>query len=256
MDLLFFIISEIVKILILPPGVIIVLLLLASVVSRRFKLLFLFASIIFYVTSIRYFGQFLNANISQNDIIFQKCDKYDAVVVLGYGVDEESPSFKLMPHVLKSLLYGYVLAKEGDVPLLFSGAGLDTLKEYEAADLTLERLRLDTNRVYYEKQSLNTYQNAKFSYEILKKLPSNIKSIALVSSASHLVRAIEIFKNQTKYDICPKPYDKERIKGIYIKKEYGLIDFYPRMDALFENYNKIHEILGEIKEKIRRLIRF
>ena len=78
--------------------------------------------------------------------------------------------------------------------VIFSGgSGSINNQELTHADVAREffaQLQVDTNKIIFESKSKNTYENILFSKEIVK--PSSDENWLLVTSASHMTRALNI----------------------------------------------------------------
>lgn len=62
------------------------------------------------------------------------------------------------------------------------------------------------DRVIYERDSRNTFENAKLSKELLKPQPE--ETWILVTSAFHMPRAVGVFRKQA-WEVIPYPVDFE-----------------------------------------------
>ena len=67
-----------------------------------------------------------------------------------------------------------------------------------------EQSILDVNRVIFESQSRNTYENAVYSYNLIK--PKKKEKWVLITSASHMPRAVGVFR-KTNWEVIPYPVD-------------------------------------------------
>ena len=108
-----------------------------------------------------------------------------AIVILGAGT---------YPAALERLRYGVYLQQKSGLPILVSGGSVygerpeaEVMKEAVERDLH-ERVR------WSEAGSRDTVDNARLSAAILKN--AGVTRIALVSHASHLPRAVELFERQ------------------------------------------------------------
>ena len=91
---------------------------------------------------------------------------------------------------------------------------------------------------WLENQSYNTYQNAKFSTEILKN--HNIKHVFLVTNAWHMRRAIWAFKQ----------FNIQAIAAPIVQQPLNQYQILPSLSALHYSRIAIHEYLGILWYKI------
>ena len=123
----------------------------------------------------------------------------DAIVLLGGATKRALPP---RPGVDLNeegdrILYAAELYLAGKAPvLLVSGGHWDYLPPPEAEDMMkiLLKLGVPPDAIVLEPRSVNTYENAIFSKEILERLGS--KRILLVTSAVHMPRSMAIFRKQ------------------------------------------------------------
>ncbi|WP_457564916.1 YdcF family protein, partial [Caminibacter sp.] len=152
--------------------------------------------------------------------------------------------FKAMPDAFKREVYGLLLAKKHNLPLIITGGG--KLKEALLAkdDLNLFKKICACSVEYIpESRALNTYQNAKYTALLFKKLKLK-KEIYLVTSAYHMKRAYILFK-KFHFKIITKPVD---FKATPVSSG---IDFLPSEGAFDLSYTAIHEYLGILRAKLR-----
>lgn len=258
MDILFFIASKIVYYLLLPPGVFIVLFLFLSYrIKSKIKYIgiataftvYIFSTEVFYDMMFKKIDFSIQTNIENNTSI-------GAIVVLGLGVSESSPSFQLPAESLKNLLYGMYLSAKYHVPLVFSGKGTKELSESEACKNTIKKISsihknnsLLPNGIYFENKSLNTYENAKYTKKILSDISVNKKDIILVTSYWHMKRAKKAFDE---FNIKTIPMPTE-YSAILKNKQYNFLSFLPTMEYLASSHTKIKEFLGKIALWIKRI---
>lgn len=176
--------------------------------------------------------------------------KYDYVVVLGgmmtyydsnanqIGINK---SIDRLMQGLKLINKGYakkMIISGGDGSLMKTiGKEADIIKNY------LEDINIDTENIIFESQSQNTYENAKYSAELIKK--DSAKNVIIITSAYHLRRALDCFEKQ---GIIADYYPAERYAG---KRKYQFNHLIiPDITAL-ERWNKLfHEWIGYLTYKI------
>lgn len=91
--------------------------------------------------------------------------------------------------------------------LVFSGCGVVNSSHFSEAQLAkklFKSLGLDTSKIIFEDKSKNTFENAIFTYQLLK--PRSPEKWVLVTSASHMPRAFSLFR-KTGFNIIAYPVD-------------------------------------------------
>jgi uncharacterized SAM-binding protein YcdF (DUF218 family) len=100
----------------------------------------------------------------------------------------------------------------------------------------LEQEGLPAERVWAERRSLDTHENAVHSAEVLRA--RGVRRIVLVTHASHMLRAERCFRAQG-LEVAPAPCEFHRPPG-----ELRLADLLPGHAALAANEAVFHEWLG------------
>ena len=129
--------------------------------------------------------------------------------------------------------------------ILFSGGSGDLYhpenKEAEILKKYLTSIDWDTHNFIFESESRNTFENAKFSVDLLKRNFSDLseKKILLITSAGHMRRSIACFERQgLKVDyLCSNRYAGPR------KFEFQHC-FIPNMSAFNGWTHLLHEVVG------------
>jgi len=237
-----YIISKLFTYLFLPPGIFIIILILAGIFAKKFKWLFFTSALILYLLSNKLISNLLIyplEHITYKDNISPK-----AVVVLGGGTNPKD-ILKAYPDAFKREIYGLLLAKKYNLPFIFTGGGI---KVNEAKNIKKD-INLITSicnckiKTFYENKSLDTFQNAKFTAKLFKKLHLK-KEIYLVTSAYHMKRSIALFKH-FKFKLIPKPV------GFFYNPNYTFWDIFPHEGAFHVSYKAIHEYFGLLSLIIR-----
>jgi len=237
-----YIISKLFTYLFLPPGIFILILILAGFFAKKFKWLFFTSALILYLLSNKLISNLLIyplEHITYKDNIQPK-----AVVVLGGGVNPNDV-LKAYPDAFKREIYGLLLAKKYNLPFIFTGGGI---KVNEAKNIKKD-INLITSicnckiKTFYENKSLDTYENAKFTAKLFKKLHLK-KEIFLVTSAYHMKRSIALFKHFG-FKLIPKPV------GFFYNPNYTIWDIFPHEEYFHKSYKAIHEYFGLLSLIIR-----
>jgi uncharacterized SAM-binding protein YcdF (DUF218 family) len=237
-----YIISKLFTYLFLPPSIFIWGLIIATIVAKRFKFLFITLGIIFYLLSIKPISNLL---LSPLEDIPNSKQKADIVVVLSGG-SNLNDILKSAPDAFKRLTYGIILAKQKNIPLIFTGGGINKPSEADNAKKDIELFEKTFNfrlKTYYENKALDTVENTKYTKELIKKEHLSNK-IYLVTSAYHMKRSIIIFKHFG-FDVVAKPV------GFLVDKTYTFYDFLPNMNFLNYSYKAIHEYFGILSLLLR-----
>jgi len=225
-----YIISKLFTYIFLPPAIFIWLLVIASFLVKKYKYLFFSGAILFYLLSIRPISELLLQPLENIPISNKKAN----LVVILSGDDIRLP-------------YGIMLAKQNNIPLLFTGGGIKKPTEADFARNIIDQYKQIFNfklKTYYEDKATDTVENAKFTKDLIKKENLSNK-IYLVTSAYHMKRSIIIFKHFG-FNIIPKPTD------FLIKPtNYNFYDYLPNMGSFMNSYIAIHEYFGILSLLIR-----
>jgi len=246
-----YIVSKLFTYLVLPPGIFILLLLLASFYAKKFKFIFLLGAFGFYSLSNSFVADFLLTPLeTPYNITLDKTLTADAVIVLGGGSVAGSANLPLANDAYKRAVWGLMIAKQTNIPLLFSGAGL--YKKYTEADAFNDsvneiknNLHVEDISLHVESKSLDTYQNAKFSKKFLKEKGIENPTIFLVTSAYHMKRSVKLYENFG-FNVIPAA------TGFRISnKPKNIWDYFPNMGAFEKSYVALHEYAGLISLYLR-----
>ena len=112
-----------------------------------------------------------------------------AVIVLGAGVNGETPSLTLRPRIDAAAAY---LEEHPAVPVVLSGGQGpgEAITEAECMRRALVRRGVDESRLYPEERSTSTQENLRYSRAILEELGVDpAQRVAIVTSDFHLCRA-------------------------------------------------------------------
>ena len=168
--------------------------------------------------------------------VHEEIKNADLILVLGGGVDKGRYLTLVSSHRLVKGVQLYF--EERANKILFSGGIPGKVNVPEAAVMAQEarRLKIPAGDILLEKKSRNTHEQA---VEVKKMADSlQLKSILLVTSFSHMKRALMAFENLG-FKIYPAPADPyER----YTDDPLGRICLFPKL---------IHEYGGMVYYKIR-----
>lgn len=117
----------------------------------------------------------------------------EVVIVLGCGLKGDEPNSMLEKRLDKTIEY---LNKNPNAMVIVSGGqGSDEpISESEAMRRYLVKNGIDISKIIKEDQSDNTYENIKFTKEVMKENNLKPEKIVIISSKFHLYRAKDIAK--------------------------------------------------------------
>ena len=227
------------------------LIMLAGLIILRFRRklgisLVILGIICLYVQSIPITAYLLKKSFELPPISRQELRRSQAIVIIGGGLNyspEYPKGIGVTSSTLIRLKYVSYLAKQyPDKLIVTSGGYTGTIREANIMkDVLIDSYGIK-NPIITEDNSRNTDENAKFVANIL--LPMNIKTIALVTQAYHMQRAIMLFK---KYGLEPIPastdyYDKSHFKT-------KVLAFIPTASSMQQVALVFHEALGNLLYK-------
>lgn len=182
------------------------------------------------------------------------CDEgYEGVIVLGGGINpglipKQRGQIQLNDageRVTKAL---ELLKKCPDFRLIystFSGSlRPEGMSESESAEIFFKEQRISASRLIFENQSRNTFENAKYSYDLVRP---EAQIWLLVTSASHLPRAVSIFE-RFGWQVVPYPVDYRSVEsGYYLRFQ---------REAAIRDWNVVlHERVGLVFYSLRDAVR-
>jgi len=185
----------------------------------------------------------------------------DVIVVLGGGTDSA-----LYPRQIVELngagdrmFYASWLYHQGVAPkLLLSGSYIPWLSETKSSPaedmgVVLEMLGVPEDALWLETKSLNTYENAVNSAEILNQ--KGINQIMLVTSAAHMPRSVRLFEKQG-LEVIPAPTDYAVVQDTWDRLwepsiRVQLLNLLPDAANLSGTTTALKEYLGIIVYKLR-----
>lgn len=245
---------DVVKALALPPGSLLVILflgiLLLAVGWRRLG---------FLVTALGVFAFYLLAtpmvasrlgNAAQTTAPLTQeqflASDAQAIVVLAAGLWPYAPEYAsgtVDEVTLQRLAYTAYLWRRHNLPILVSGG---TSREGAGSLAQLMKKFLEESFgvpvEWAEDKSADTYENAQFSAETLRK--AEISRIILVTHASHMPRAAELFRT-VGLTVTPAPTAFASPANSFTGR------FLPRQSALSTSYTAIYELLGNVWYEMR-----
>lgn len=170
----------------------------------------------------------------------------NVIILLGMAVQKiGTPDFdNVLPgtfaysRILKTAeLYKSCVEYKPDCLVIISGGDPQKIGATEADVYAshLERLGVDPDRILKERESRNTFENAKFTSNILSKLGDRVK--VLVTSGIHMERSAMYFKHfgVTKLHLVPSDYFSAKFSLVPIAYNFAIADF------------ALHEFIGMVR---------
>ena len=119
--------------------------------------------------------------------------KEDAVIVLGAGVRGDKVTMPLKMRLDKAIEYNY---KNPDSIIVVTGGQgpQETVTEACAMEKYLIENSVDKSKIIKEEKASSTYENMKFSKEILDDYFENDYSIVVITNNFHIFRSVNIAK--------------------------------------------------------------
>ena len=152
-----------------------------------------------------------------------------AVIVLGAGVNGETPSLTLRTRIDAAAAY---LEEHPDVPVVLSGGQGpgEAITEAECMRRALVRRGVDESRLYPEERSTSTQENLRYSRAILEELGVDpAQRVAIVTSDFHLCRARLMWGDDTAAVPAHLPsalYFQCLTVNYFIREAFGLAAYF------------------------------
>jgi len=253
---MFLFLSKFIPLLIYPLGFVSLLLLVISVSRRTPRLIRILSSVSFlilFISGNRWASVSLARTLEWH-YLPSNISKADAIIVLG-GATDPAQSPRPMVEVNSAadrIFYASQLYHDGKAPLiLVSGGNIEwapsqnSTPASEMASL-LEMLGVPGSAILQQDRSQNTYEDAKYSTEILHQ--KGIYQALLVTSALHMPRSMALFEKQG-MKVNPAPADftvtQENWKDLWQPNlETFLINLVPSISSLGLTTNAFKEYLG------------
>lgn len=255
-----YILSKIFTYSVLPPSVFIIALFLASLFAKKFRLFFFTCSALFYALSNAYVADALLSPLEKPYNVPLQETRVDALIVLSGGSTKGASNLPLGDEAYKRVMWGLMIAKSHNVPLLFSGAGvnqgysesdafLDSVKEiktYLGIEIPTDKaLNQREFSLHVESKSIDTYENAKLSKMAFEREGITQPTIYLVTSAYHMHRSIKLYEHFG-FKVIPAATSFQmstRAKDAW--------DYLPSIWAFNKSYIALHEYAGLLSLKLR-----
>lgn len=238
-------IKTILRNLLLPPNGLIVLVIVGIVLLLRYRktgwLCIWCGLLAWWLTSTPFIADRLTHIVERYPPLNLRHDSgAQAVVILGGGFRRNAPEYSRhapSDSTLQRLTYGARVAHITHLPILVSGG----TPEAETMQWFLENV-FDLSVAWRENASRDTRDNARFSAPILRA--QHIEKIILVTSSSHMARAVAEFKSNG-LEVVPAPAD------MWTHDDLGILSFIPSIAASRRSHQVFYELLGDGVRRLR-----
>ncbi len=251
---MFFFLSKIFS-LILYPLLITIILIIASLFwakkkPRVSRTLAISALLILWVGSTEWFSSLLSAPLESRIPRSTQLEGIDAIVVLSGMTDLKlSGKGKVeLEEAADRIFHGILLARRFPQSRLIISGGSGSAMDQEASEAHLlskyfvPEFGIPIERILTDGTSRNTFENAANTSKILNK--HGLKRPVLITSASHMPRALACFRKQ---GIEPFPYPVDFISRL---GRLNIASFLPKASSLAVTNRAIHEYVGLLAYRI------
>lgn len=243
----------------LPPGISIFMMLFGLLIIQRLyttgKILLVTGFSLLIILSLPITALGLNSFLENDKALTLqeiKNSQAKAIVILGAGryvnaLEYEKEKDSASRYVLERLRYAVYLQKHSGLPILVSGGSPFGGMQSEAALMqTVLQNTFNTKAKWLDSKSSNTWNNARYSAEILKK--QGIKKVLLVTHATHMARSLMSFKHFGLEPIAaPLGFKTSRAA----ESGFIVLDFLPSAGAMNSTSQAMHELIGYLWYTIR-----
>lgn len=234
MDNLFFYISKLIWLLISPDSLLLILIVLTLVLLYLGKLKpakKLLSSVSGILLIIAFFpiGEWilfpLENRFTTNPVL---AEKVDGIIVLSGAEDPLLSSVweqvELGAAAERDLSFLTLAHKYPKAKLVFTGGtGSIIYQDYKAADVAkslFKQQNFDTNRIIFERESRNTYENVIYSKKLIN--PIKNENWILITTSWHMPRSVGIFC-KAKWSVLPYPVDHQTNKDNLFRIDFDLL---------------------------------
>ncbi|MCD4672189.1 MAG: YdcF family protein [Anaerolineaceae bacterium] len=247
-----------------PAGLVCLLLILALIFQRRKKwqnTVIGLALAVLIIAGNRWAAYGLTRSLEWRHLPPAELPQVEAIVVLGGGTEpHQSPRpIVELNSAGDRALYAAYLYQQGHAPhLLLSGGNIDWLYAQESTPAgqmaaVLEMMNVPASAIWLEPESLNTYENAVNCARILAD--KDIQRIILVTTATHMPRAVALFEHQG-IEVIPAPTDfkitEENWQNLFqADLSAQLTHLMPNVSSLNMTTTALKEYLGIFTYKLR-----
>ena len=250
-----FYLVKIIQTLLMPPALMIIIMLTGLITlrwSQRYGRILIISGILLLVTaSLPVITNPLLASMESIPALNStqmKMTGASAIVVLGGGSYLNAPEYDgdtVSSPTLERIRYAAYIHKQTKLPVLVTGGRVfDYVKTAEATSMkkVLEN-EFGTPVRWPEDQARNTWENAQYSYRILKQ--ERITKIILVTHALHMPRSIMSFE-AAGFEVVPAP-----LGFLHNRDDFNIFVLLPRAGAIYNLSQLMHEVIGTLWYRLR-----
>jgi len=250
-----FYLVKIIQPLLMPPAIMILLILLGLILLRRSqrygKILIISGALLLVAASLPVItGPLVTAmeNIPALNKEQMKTTNAGAIVILAGGSYLNAPEYggdTVSTPTLERIRYGAYVHRQTELPVLVTGGRVFDYTKIAEATLMKKVLGNDfqTPVKWHEDQARNTWENAQYSYRILKQ--EKINRIILVTHALHMPRSVMSFE-AAGFEVTPAPL------AYHTKSDgFSISDFLPSARAMNNLSYLMHEVIGILWYRLR-----
>lgn len=244
--------QEIIKAWLIPPALNAVLLIFGLLLVRRYRttarLLMMISVVSLMLLSTDYVASVLErSNQIHNALEFDKLpnDEPLTIVVAGGSHNSIAEEYGYPTPTAVSLMrlhYASYLHRKTGYPVLLTGGQMDRNQIHSEILAQSFLNEFKTEARWLETKSRSTYENARFSAEIL--FPLERKKILLVTHSYHMKRAVRSFQ-QAGFEVIPAPTVISRKAGLGNWRNWV-----PGASGLQRSTNVVYEYLGLARDSI------
>ena len=200
------------------------------------KILIIFITMIYYLIGTGIIGFVISKTIMTTNTNIKDCDNTSGIILLGAGNIKINniyePSISAYDRILKTAQVYNAYHQ----PIIISGGLTEDYNESEAITYAKELylLGIPKKNITIEDKSKNTYQNAKFTKEIIG---SSNNSYCLITDSDHMKRSLMLY-NKFDINIIPLASSQPTTK----------ISLLPNTYNFYITQRLIHEVLGYVKD--------
>lgn len=210
---MFVFLSKLLPLFVFPLGLACLLLVLALLWARARRVIIILSLALLWLASSRYVAYTLLRSLEQRHPPLSGQATADAIVVLGGGTrsgDPPRPAIEVN-EAGDRLIYAAMLYRDGAADtVLVTGGSIEWLQpdgvDPEASDMAelMRFLGVPSSALRLEAESRNTYENARYSRELLAA--GGLDDILLVTSTMHMPRSVPLFEAQG-FQVTAAPTD-------------------------------------------------
>lgn len=233
MDTLFFYISKLIWLFFSPDSLLLILVVFSLILlylgkTRLAKITLTITSLLLILIALLPIGEWLlyplESRFQTNPTL---PEKIDGIIVLSGAENSELSSLweqvELNAAAERDLTFIWLAKKHPNAKLIFTGgSGSLTKQEFKGTDIAkklFRQLDFNTNKIIFESESRNTYENIIYSKNIFK--PNKNESWILITTGWHMPRSVGI-SCKAGWPVIPFPVDHQTKKGDLFRIDFNL----------------------------------